>query len=85
MPTHTCLCCGHTESFETADAAFEASWDVAPYLSLQPLCDYCMSASIPIYGLDEPRRLQAETHAHWKEHRRPTPIDAIAEPDQSHD
>jgi hypothetical protein len=76
MPTYTCLCCGHTEAFETAEAAFQASWDVAPYFTLQPLCDFCMSAPILIHGLDEARRLHAETHAHWKKHGRPTPIHA---------
>src|SRR5712691_1103748 len=34
MPTYTCLCCSHTEAFETAEDAFEASWDVAPYFRL---------------------------------------------------
>src|SRR2546430_6656812 len=34
--TYTCLCCSHTETFETAEAAFEAGWDVAPYFTLQP-------------------------------------------------
>ena len=87
MPTYTCLCCGHTETFDTAEAAFQASWDVAPYFTLQPLCDWCMSAPILIHGLDEARRLHADTHAHWKKRGRPTPIHAITgeEPDQDHD
>ena len=35
MPTYTCLCCGHTQAFDTPEEAFEASWDVAPYFTLQ--------------------------------------------------
>ena len=54
------FCCGHTEMFETAEAAHDASWDVAPYFTLQPLCDCCMSAPILIHGLDEARRLHAD-------------------------
>ncbi len=87
MPTYTCLCCGHTAAFETAEAAFQASWDVAPYFTLQPLCDFCMSA--PILSMDWTRlgRLHAETHAYWKKHGRPTPIHAHSgeEADQGQD
>jgi hypothetical protein len=35
MPPYTCLCCGHIKTFETADDAFEAGWDIAPYFTLQ--------------------------------------------------
>ena len=57
MPTHTCLCCGHTETFETAEEAFDASWDVAPYFTLQPLCDFCVCAG------PDPRTRRSETAA----------------------
>ena len=30
MPTCICVYNGHTETFDTAEDAFEASWDVAP-------------------------------------------------------
>ena len=65
MPTYTCLCCGHTQAFETPEEAFEASWDVEPYITLQPLCDYCPSAPVLIHGLAGARRLHAEEHANW--------------------
>ena len=71
MPTYTCLCCGYTETFETAEAAHHASWDVAPYFTLQPLCDLCLSAPILIHGLDGARREHAAAHARWKEDGRP--------------
>jgi hypothetical protein len=74
MPTYTCLCCGHTETFETAEEAFDASWDVTPYFTLQPLCDFCPSAPVLIHGLNGARRLHAEEYASWKKHGRPTPI-----------
>jgi hypothetical protein len=77
MPTYTCLCCGHTEAFETAQDAFDASWDVAPYFTLQPLCNLCLSAPVMILGVDGARRLHAEAHAKWKKHGRPTPMHAV--------
>src|SRR5258705_13977605 len=45
MPSYTCLCCGHPEGFDSADAAFQAGWDVAPHFTLQPLCNLCPSSS----------------------------------------
>jgi len=71
MRTYTCLCCGHTQTFETPEKAFEAGWDVAPYFTLQPLCDFCPSSLILIHGLDGARRRHAQEHANWKEHGRP--------------
>lgn len=72
MPTYACLCCGHTEAFETAQDAFEAGWDVAPYFTLQPLCNLCLSAPVMILGLDAARLLHAEKHAQWQNQGRPT-------------
>lgn len=37
-----CLKCGAEAWFETPADAHEASWDVAPYLTLQPLCPNCL-------------------------------------------
>ena len=74
MPTYTCLCCGHTETFESAEAAHLASWDVTPYFTLQPLCDWCLTAPILIHGLDAARRLHAAEHERWKKDGRPEPI-----------
>ncbi len=71
MPTYTCLCCGHTEAFETAQDAFEASWDVAPYFTLQPLCNLCLSAPVLILGVDGARRLHAEAARKVEETRTP--------------
>ena len=85
MLTYTCLCCGHTETFETAEAADDASWDVAPYFTLQPLCDWCMSAPILIHGLDEARRLHADEHENWKKHGRPRPIRDISGEESNQD
>ena len=62
MPTYTCLCCGHSETLESAEAAHHASWDVAPYFTLQPLCDLCMSAPILILGLEGAWKQHAATH-----------------------
>lgn len=72
MPTYACLCCGHTEAFETAQEAFEAGWDVAPYFTLQPLCNLCLSAPVMILGLDAARELHADKHAQWQKQGRPT-------------
>ena len=85
MPTYTCLCCGHSETFGSADDAHHASWDVAPYFTLQPLCDLCLSAPILILGLEGARKRHAATHAHWKQHGRPEPSDekAVADFDQN--
>jgi hypothetical protein len=85
MPTYTCLCCGHTQTFESPDEAFEASWDVEPYFTLQPLCDFCPSSLILIHGLDGARRRHAQEHANWKEHGRPTPIGEIIGEGQNQD
>jgi hypothetical protein len=74
MPTYTCLCCGHTETFEIAEDAFEAGWDVTPYFTLEPLCDFCPSAPVLIHGLDGARSRHADEHANWKRHGRPTPL-----------
>jgi hypothetical protein len=52
---------------------------VAPYFTLQPLCDFCPSSSILIHGLDKARRLHAEEHANWTKHGRPSPIHTIIE------
>ena len=71
-------CCGHTEMFESAEAAFRASWDVAPRFTVQPLCDLCLTTPIPLYGLEGARNLHAAAHAHWKEHGRGAPIDENA-------
>ena len=85
MPTYTCLCCGHSETFESAEAAHHASWDVAPYFTLQPLCDLCMSAPILILGLEGARKQHAATHADWKQHGRPERSDeeAVVKSDQN--
>ena len=37
-----CLKCGVEAWFETPADAHEASWDVAPYFRLQPLCPDCL-------------------------------------------
>jgi hypothetical protein len=79
MPTYTCLCCGHTEAFETAQDAFEASRDVAPYFTMQPLCNLCLSAPVMILGLDGARRMHAKAHEEWKKHGRPAPIRAVTD------
>jgi len=84
MPTYTCLCCGHTDTFETADEAFEAGWGIAPYFTLPPLCDFCPSSPVLIHGLDGARRLHADEHSNWKKHGRPTPLRELTgeEPNQ---
>jgi hypothetical protein len=66
-----------TPGFETAQDAFEASWDVAPYFTLQPLCNLCLSAPVMMFGVDGARRLHAEAHAKWQKHGRPTPIHEV--------
>lgn len=79
MSIYTCLCCGHTEAFEAAQDAFEAGWDVAPYFTLQPLCNLCLSAPVIILGLDAARQLHAEKHTQWKKHGRPTAARAVTD------
>ena len=71
MPSYTCLCCGHTEEFDSADAAFQAGWDVAPHFTLQPLCSLCPSSPIVLQGLDGARARHAELHAAWQRDGRP--------------
>jgi hypothetical protein len=87
MPTYTCLCCGHTETFETADEAFEAGWDMAAYFTLQPLCDFCPSSPVLIHRPDDARRLHVDEHSNWKKHGRSTPLRELAgeEPNQRQD
>lgn len=68
------------------EAAFHANWDVAPYFTLQPLCELCMSTRILIYALEDARRQHAAMHAHWEDHGRAPPFDANAgaDPNPSH-
>lgn len=49
MPTYTCLCCDHTETFESTDAALNGGWDVAPHFTLQPLCKKSPDERITLY------------------------------------
>jgi hypothetical protein len=79
MAMYTCLCCGYTEMFESADAAFQAGWDVAPYFTLQPLCNLCPAAPVALYGLDRARARHAEFHATWQRDGRPKEFDVNAE------
>lgn len=47
VPYHgpvVCRCCGRVGEFETPEQAHGAGWDVAPYFTLAPLCDGCLSA-----------------------------------------
>jgi hypothetical protein len=57
MPTYTCLCCCHTETFDTPEDAFEAGWDVAPYFTLQPVRFLSVSAG------PDPRARRSQTAA----------------------
>lgn len=79
MPTYTCLCCGYAEIFESADAAFQAGWDVAPYFTLQPLCNLCPAAPVALHGLVSARARHAELHAAWQRDGRPKDFDVNAE------
>jgi len=79
MPTYTCLCCGHTQTFESADAAFQAGWDVAPRFTVQPLCNLCPSAPVVLRGLEGARTRHAEMHAAWQRDGRPKDFDVAAE------
>ena len=64
--------------------AFEAGWHIAPYFTLQPLCDFWPSASVLIHGLDGVRSRHTDEHANWKRHGRPTPLRELTgeEPNQ---
>lgn len=42
LGTVRCLKCGVEAWFETPADAHEASWDVAPYFTLQPICPECL-------------------------------------------
>jgi hypothetical protein len=79
MPTYTCLCCGHTETFESPEAAFQAGWDVPPYFTVQPLCNLCPSAPVVLQGLNGARARHAKAHAAWKRDGRPKDFDVPAE------
>lgn len=39
-----CRCCERVGEFQTPEQAHAAGWDVAPYFTLSPLCDGCLSA-----------------------------------------
>ena len=71
MPSYTCLCCEHTETFESADAAFQAGWDVAPHFTMQPLCNLCPAAPVVLFGLDVARARHASRHDAWRRDGRP--------------
>lgn len=79
MPTYTCLCCEHTETFESADAAFQAGWDVAPHFTIQPLCDLCTSSPVALEGLEGARARHAKLHAAWQRDGRPKQFDVGVE------
>jgi len=76
---YTCLCCGHTESFASTDGALNAGWDVAPYFTLQPLCNLCPTAPIVIGGLVYARQRHALAHAAWQRDGRPKEWDVDTE------
>lgn len=38
---YQCLRCGKVGKFKTSAEAFAASWDVAPYFTVGPLCPNC--------------------------------------------
>ncbi len=79
MSSYTCLCCGHTEVFDSADAAYQAGWDVAPHFTVQPLCGLCPSSPVVLQGLDGARARHAEAHATWQRDGRPKDFDVTAE------
>ena len=79
MPTYSCLCCGYTETFESADSAFNAGWDVAPHFTVQPFCNLCPSSPVVLQGLDGARARHAELHAAWQRDGRPKEFDVGAE------
>ena len=39
-----CRCCDRVGEFGTPEQAHGAGWDVAPFFTLSPLCDRCLSA-----------------------------------------
>jgi hypothetical protein len=71
-------CCGHAETFENADAAFQAGWDVAPRFTVQRLCNLCPSAPAVLRGLDGARARHAEMHV-WQRDGRPKDFNVAAE------
>ncbi len=79
MPTYTCLCCDHTETFESTDAALNGGWDVAPHFTLQPLCNLCPAAPIVVDGLERARQRHAHVHAVWQRDGRPKEFDVDVE------
>lgn len=79
MPSYTCPCCGHTEDCDSADAAFQAGWDVAPHFTLQPICNLCPSSPVVLQGLDGARARHARLHAAWQRDGRPKAFDVGGE------
>jgi hypothetical protein len=79
MPSYTCLCCGHTETCESADAAFQTGWDVAPHFTIQPLCKLCPAAPVVLHGLEGARERHARSHDAWHRDGRPKEFDMAAE------
>jgi hypothetical protein len=79
MPSYTCICCGHTEEFETAGAAYEAGWDVEPLFTVQPLCVLCPAAPVAMHGLEAAQARHSSTHLAWQRDGRPELFDTDAE------
>jgi hypothetical protein len=57
----TCRCCGHTEQFDSYDAAFEAGWDEPTHLPSWPIsCNLC--PGVASMGLVD----HSVAHEKWK-------------------
>lgn len=71
MVKFQCLCCGYEQEFNSAEEAYKAGWDVAPYFTIQPLCNLCPASSVAVSGLKAAQERHAKSHARWARDGRP--------------
>lgn len=80
MITLTCECCGFTEEFASAKAAYDAGWDEPEHFPSGPVtCGFCPSSPFVMGGVDAARERHAPVHAKWEKEGRPTEFDIVGE------
>jgi hypothetical protein len=68
--TLTCQCCGFSESFDSAKAAHDISWDCSPWFNSHVTCPLCPSSYLFI-GDSEMKQKHLEAHETWAREGRP--------------
>jgi hypothetical protein len=63
----TCDCCGITQTFASAKAAFDEGWDVLPYFTGYVSCSLCPGSYIALGQTDR----HSSIHERWEREGRP--------------